>query len=164
MQEAQAEELAYVDHSNDEDPSINQYYINAVLEELNKMDISLDQEIQIHTYYQEDVQRSLNNAIRKNMPKDSELETAAIITQPFSGGVMALSGGKDYTLSQYNRAIHSSRQVASTIKPLLYYDALQQGFTPSTQFLSQKQLFSFLIKNHTHQAIMAIYTQMQIFP
>ena len=44
MQEAQAEELAYVDHSNDEDPSINQYYINAVLEELNKMDISLDQE------------------------------------------------------------------------------------------------------------------------
>ena len=69
MQEAQAEELAYVDHSNDEDPSINQYYINAVLEELNKMDISLDQEIQIHTYYQEDVQRSLNNAIRKNMPK-----------------------------------------------------------------------------------------------
>ena len=135
MQEAQAEELAYVDHSNDEDPSINQYYINAVLEELNKMDISLDQEIQIHTYYQEDVQRSLNNAIRKNMPKDSELETAAIITQPFSGGVMALSGGKDYTLSQYNRAIHSSRQVASTIKPLLYYDALQQGFTPSTQFL-----------------------------
>lgn len=141
MQEAQAEELAYVDHSNDEDPSINQYYINAVLEELNKMDISLDQEIQIHTYYQEDVQRSLNNAIRKNMPKDSELETAAIITQPFSGGVMALSGGKDYTLSQYNRAIHSSRQVASTIKPLLYYDALQQGFTPSTQFLSQKTTF-----------------------
>ena len=98
------------------------------------------------------------------MPEDSELETAAIITQPFSGGVMALSGGKDYTLSQYNRAIHSSRQVASTIKPLLYYDALQQGFTPSTQFLSQKTTFSFLIKNHTHQAIMAIYTQMQIFP
>ena len=48
---------------------------------------------------------------------------------------------RDYTISQYNRAIYSSRQVASTIKPLLYYCALQQGFTPSTQFTSQKTTF-----------------------
>ena len=97
VQEAQTEKLVYVNHSSEDDPSINQYYIDAVLEELNNMDIPLDQEIEVHTYYQENVQRALNNAIRKNMPNDSELETAALITQPFSGGVMALSGGKDYT-------------------------------------------------------------------
>ena len=83
----------------------------------------------------------LSNAVTKHVDLSSELEVAGIITQPFTGNVMAMVGGKDYTISQYNRAIYSSRQVASTIKPLLYYCALQQGFTPSTQFTSQKTTF-----------------------
>ena len=72
----------------------------------------------------------LSNAVTKHVDLSSELEVAGIITQPFTGNVMAMVGGKDYTISQYNRAIYSSRQVASTIKPLLYYCALQQGFYP----------------------------------
>ena len=65
------------------------------------------------------------------------------------GNILAIAGGKDYTISQYNRASQSSRQVASTIKPLLYYCALQQGFTPATQFTSQKTTFR-LANNETY--------------
>ena len=49
---------------------------------------------------------------------------------PRNGYVKALVGGRDYTESPFNRAIQAIRQPGSTIKPLLYYAALEQGFTP----------------------------------
>lgn len=128
-------------HNNSETKGGDEYYIDAVIQELNQLDIDLDQEIKVKTYYQPNVQTSMNSAIQNNTTVDDELEAAGIVVQPFSGAVMAIAGGKDYTLSQYNRAIYSSRQVASTIKPLLYYCALQQGFTPDTKFISQQTTF-----------------------
>ncbi|MCB7430034.1 penicillin-binding protein, partial [Erysipelatoclostridium ramosum] len=99
---------------------IDEYYIDAVIQELSKLNIDLNREIHVHTYYDPKVQMQLSNAVTKHVDLGSELEVAGIITQPFTGNVMAMVGGKDYTISQYNRAIYSSRQVASTIKPLLY--------------------------------------------
>jgi membrane peptidoglycan carboxypeptidase len=55
--------------------------------------------------------------------------------------VLALVGGRDYNVSTYNRAISSSRQVGSTMKPYLYYAALENGFTSSSAFISEKTTF-----------------------
>lgn len=135
------ETLQLANHDTAEDQEINQYYVDAVLEELSTMDLDLEQELNIYTYYDKKAQQALTTAISQNVSTDSELETAAIITQPFTAGILAIAGGKDYTVSQYNRAIYANRQVASTIKPLLYYCALTQGFTPTTKFVSQKTTF-----------------------
>jgi len=62
---------------------------------------------------------------------------------PLDGSVIALAGGTDYNKSQYNRAISSKRQVGSTIKPFLYYAALENGFTASTTFTSEETTFVF---------------------
>ena len=62
---------------------------------------------------------------------------------PNTGGVMALIGGNNYTKSQFNRATGSKRQVGSTMKPLLYYTALESGFTASSSFTSEKTTFTF---------------------
>lgn len=56
-------------------------------------------------------------------------------------------GGKDYANSQYNRAIHASRQIGSTVKPFLYYLALENGFNPSTRFLCEPTTFK--LSNNT---------------
>lgn len=140
-EEAKKETLQLSSNINIQTAGINAYYIDAVLSELNKLNIDLNKEIHIRTYYDPSIQKNLQTAVHKNINIQNELEIAGIITQPFTGNVIALMGGKDYTISQFNRAIHSSRQIASTIKPLLYYCALQQGFTPSTQFTSQKTNF-----------------------
>ena len=58
-----------------------------------------------------------------------------------SGAIIALIGGRDYNKSQYNRSLYSKRQVGSTMKPILYYTALLNGFTPSSSFLSEKTTF-----------------------
>ena len=60
---------------------------------------------------------------------------------------MALTGGIDYALSQYNRAISSKRQVGSSIKPLLYYAALENGMVSSSTFLSEPTTFMFSTNN-----------------
>ena len=62
---------------------------------------------------------------------------------PDTGGVMALVGGRDYNQSSFNRATDSSRQVGSTMKPYLYYAALENGFTSSSSFTSEATTFVF---------------------
>lgn len=98
------------------------------------------------------------------MDTKEQLEVSAVVMEPFTFKVKAIAGGKDYTLSSYNRALYAKRQVASTIKPLLYYTALQQGFTPSTTFTSQPTTFQIDEKQLTHRLILRIFTLIGIFP
>mgnify|MGYP003292067830 CR=1 FL=1 len=77
-----------------------------------------------------------------NMNKD-DMQVASIIINPNTGGVMALSGGIDYSKSQFNRAISSKRQVGSSMKPFLYYAALENGMVSSSTFLSEPTTFMF---------------------
>ena len=122
------------------------YYKDAVLNELssikNLTDNLLDiKNIKIYTNLDVDVQKLLENNINTEMV-DTSMQTAAIVIEPKNGKIIALSGGKNYNLSQFNRATSSKRQVGSTIKPILYYSALENGFTPATTFLSEKTTFN----------------------
>ena len=67
---------------------------------------------------------------------------------PNNGKIIALIGGRNYTKSQYNRSLNSYRQVGSTMKPILYYAALENGFTASSAFLSEKTTFTFSENNN----------------
>lgn len=140
-------QLAQIDEQKKE-IGIDEYYIDAIIQELSSMkNISMDQELHVYTSYDVDAQKALAQASQTYMKSDDELECSGIVVQPFTGNVLAVIGGKDYTQSQYNRATLSQRQVASTIKPLLYYTALTQGFTPSSTFLSQPTKFQIDEKN-----------------
>ena len=77
------------------------------------------------------------------MSDESDIQVGFIAMDPRNGYVKALVGGRDYTQSPFNRAIQAIRQPGSTIKPLLYYAALENGFTPATQMLSELTTFRF---------------------
>ena len=74
--------------------------------------------------------------------KDEKIEMASVIIDPNTGKVLALSGGRNYKKSEYNRALSAKRQVGSTMKPILYYGALENGMTSSSTFLSQYTTFN----------------------
>lgn len=59
-------------------------------------------------------------------------EGALVALAPGNGAVLALAGGKDYRLSQFNRATQARRQPGSAFKPFVYGAALEAGFTPAT--------------------------------
>ena len=122
------------------------YYQDAVLNELGTIK-SIPNSIldtgglKIYTSLDLNIQESIEKAIIDNM-KEDDTQVSAIYVDPKTGAVNALVGGKDYSKSQYNRVIKSSRQVGSTIKPFLYYSALANGMTMSSTFSSEKTTFN----------------------
>lgn len=132
---------------NDNELNMLMYYQDAVYKELDSIDSIPDSLIEsggikIYTSLNLEAQSLMEEKITKNM-KDSKMQVASIIINPHTGGVMAMTGGIDYTLSQYNRAISSKRQVGSAIKPFLYYAALENGMVSSSTFLSEPTTFMF---------------------
>ena len=122
------------------------YYETVVKQELDNLNIpkSLIETggLKIYTSLDLELQTILENNINEYMP-DNDMQVASIIIDPHNGNIMALIGGKNYNTSQYNRAISSKRQVGSTMKPLLYYAALENGMTSSSRFLSEETTFVF---------------------
>src|SRR5438270_854226 len=60
---------------------------------------------------------------------------AIIAMDPFTGHVLALSGGFSYGSSQFDRSMQAQRQPGSTFKPFVYATALDQGYTHVTKIL-----------------------------
>ncbi|WP_425329952.1 transglycosylase domain-containing protein [Terrirubrum flagellatum] len=56
----------------------------------------------------------------------------AIVAITPDGGVRALVGGRNYSESQFNRAVAARRQPGSSFKPFVYLTALESGLTPET--------------------------------
>ncbi len=147
-EEALNTELEYYGKSNKTDYEYINYFINAVKDELysiKSIPSSLIDTggLKIYTTLDGEAQKDLEMAVSNNMNKDSSLEVAGIMMDPTTGGVMALVGGVDYNKSQFNRATKATRQVGSTMKPFLYYAALESGFTSSSTFTSEKTTFTF---------------------
>ncbi|MCW3835191.1 penicillin-binding protein 1A [Sphingomonas canadensis] len=55
-----------------------------------------------------------------------------VVEDPRTGRILAMQGGFDSRIQSFNRATQAQRQPGSTIKPLVYAAALEQGMTPAT--------------------------------
>lgn len=124
------------------------YYQDAVLEELESIKTIPKSFLEtgglkIFTTLDFNVQSSLENNINNNLKNLEEVQSAAIAIEPATGKVLALAGGKNYYESEFNRALDAKRAVGSTLKPFLYYEALNNGFTSSTTFTSERTTFVF---------------------
>lgn len=60
---------------------------------------------------------------------------AVVALDPHTGRVLAMSGGYDYELSEFNRATQALRQPGSAFKPFVYLPALEAGYAPTTIIL-----------------------------
>ncbi len=144
--EAYQEELTIVGKDDDISLSSINYYQDAVMEELKQMEqipnnYSEVNGLKVYTSFDFNAQKILEENVEKSFGENDSLEVASVLLDPNTGGVLALIGGRNYNDSSYNRATHSFRQVGSTMKPYLYYAALENGFTSSSSFISEKTSF-----------------------
>lgn len=142
------EELKFSGADEAEELTSVMYYQDAVLEELKNIDsiplsYSDSKGLKIYTNLDLNAQRILEKNVKESIPDTSEIEASAVMMNPNTGAIIALLGGKNYNKSSYNRVISSKRQVGSTMKPYLYYAALENGFTSSSAFTSEKTTFTF---------------------
>ena len=68
----------------------------------------------------------------KQLPKANG---AIVVMDPYSGRVLALSGGFSFKKSEFNRASQAKRQPGSAFKPFIYALALENNFLPTTLVL-----------------------------
>ena len=69
-----------------------------------------------------------------------QLQSAAVVTYPGSGEVLALIGAREAAAAGFNRAMQARRQVGSLIKPVVYLTALERHSYTLTSPLSDEPL------------------------
>lgn len=148
METARTTKLKFNHSSDQEQNPVAPYFVSEIKRRLpallgDNADLIEHGGLRIYTTLDLESQRSLENAVRDAIPIDSAIQVAAISTEPKSGNVKALVGGRDYSVSTFNRATQSERQPGSTFKPFLYYAALEHGFTPSTLIKSEPTTFTY---------------------
>ena len=136
------EELEIYGIKNDA-TSISSYYKSSIIQYLKKIGIytkeNLVKGLIVKTSFDFNISSKISDILQYYKNDDSQV--AVVVLEPYTGKVLSLFGGWDYNTSNYNRATSSSRQIASTIKPLIYYLALNSGFTPTTKLKSEKTTF-----------------------
>jgi penicillin-binding protein 1B len=75
----------------------------------------------------------LNPSLKRSAAAE-QLQGAIIVMQPKTGYILAMVGGRSYSISQFNRITQAKRQPGSAFKPLVYLASLDE-FKP-TSFLS----------------------------
>jgi len=76
-------------------------------------------------------ENQVREAIKKNAKKLKVTEGAALVMDP-TGKVLAMVGGTNYSVSQFNRVTQSLRQPGSVFKPFVYLAGMDVGLTPSS--------------------------------
>ncbi|MDE6408420.1 MAG: penicillin-binding protein, partial [Anaeroplasmataceae bacterium] len=126
------------------------YYADGVMKEFNslKLNSKFNKTITIKTKY---------NSKMNQLHFQSSANYASIAVDK-DGYIVSMVGDKDYYSSSFNIATQGTRDIGSTIKPILYYEALKCGFTPSTAYYSAPYTFSY------HNELVTINNNASIYP
>ncbi len=73
---------------------------------------------------------SEGGAERATLEQDSGTQGAVFAMDNTTGDVLAMVGGRDYALSEFNRSTQAERQTGSSFKPYVYTTAIEQGAKP----------------------------------
>jgi penicillin-binding protein 1A len=98
-------------------------------------DVLYNQGLYIKTTIDPKLQRAATAALNKeldayNAGRTDKLQGAIIAMNPHTGRVLAMTGGRSFMESSFNRATQAYRQIGSTIKPFVYLAALERGYSP----------------------------------
>jgi penicillin-binding protein 1A len=74
---------------------------------------------------------SSDGIMHAELEQDSGVQASMMAVDNASGEVLAMVGGRDFALSQFNRATQSEREVGSSFKPYVYTTAVEAGAKPT---------------------------------
>ena len=111
------------------------YVADWIGEVLDDLVGQIDDSIKVETTIDPKLQSVAEAAIIDELAAKSvkfNVSQGALVAMTPDGAVRAMVGGRNYSESQYNRAVTAKRQPGSSFKPFVYLTALEQGLTPDT--------------------------------
>lgn len=147
--QAQTEEIALAPPQKNIQ-SLAPYFVDAAAKQIEGLDLP-ERNLRVYTtidpQLQEIAEKSVGEKLRgldKTYAKKGLTPQAALVAlNPQNGHVLALVGGRDYAVSQLNRAIDARRQPGSTFKPFVYAAALESGQLPTSVVSDRPTEFAF---------------------
>jgi penicillin-binding protein 1A len=109
------------------------YFADWVYDQLGPLIQDTQQDMIVKTTLDLNLERLAVRDIEDMLSQQSaprKISEAALITMAPDGAVRALTGGRDYRKSQFNRATQAMRQPGSSFKPIVYLAAIEQGLMP----------------------------------
>ena len=70
-----------------------------------------------------------------SLQQEPQINGGIIVMDPFTGRVLAISGGFSFKKSEFNRSTQAFRQPGSAFKPFIYALALENDYNPSSLIL-----------------------------
>ena len=83
------------------------------------------------------LQQIARDAVQKILPSPDGPQAALVSINPTDGSVLAMVGGRNFHVSQYNLATARERQTGSAFKPFVLASALRKGISPLTTYTSK---------------------------
>ena len=122
------------------DESSPNYYLDWAFEEMKKLVDTFPKSMTervfvVRTGLDANMQRNAESAVENSLRqygRDYGAKQAAAVLMDIDGAVRAMVGGRDYGVSQFNRAVDALRQPGSSFKPYVYATALANGFKPTS--------------------------------
>ena len=126
-----------VDRRDERSPN---YYLDYAFDEMKKLVDTFPKSMTervfiVRTGLDTNLQRVAEDAVENSLRQfgqDYHARQAGVVVVDLDGAVRAMVGGRDYGVSQFNRATDALRQPGSSFKPYVYATALENGFKPSS--------------------------------
>jgi penicillin-binding protein 1A len=129
------ESLAQYLQTHQQDQKENHYYTQKTTDSSEKTNKNTPENINLlDKKYQ----------LKLELEQEPEVQGAILVVDNKTGEIKAMVGGYSFNKSKWNNATQALRQTGSTIKPIVYTAALENGFTPST--LIEDEYFSYFDK------------------
>ena len=95
------------------------------------LNIKTTMSLKMTDYAYEAIEKGIQ-AYQQRHPKAPPPEVALVAMEVKTGEIKVLIGGRDFSVSPYNRAVQAKRQPGSAFKPIIYLTALEQGYEEDT--------------------------------
>ena len=139
------------------------YFVDYVTEQLKSRydgllrpntssDVYTTLDLHLQRVAQESLREGLGriDALLTRRRRNARAEGAVVVINPKTGEILAMVGGRNYSQSQYNRAVSARRQPGSVFKPFVYLAAFERGLeegrtdlTPASMVLDEPTTFMF---------------------
>jgi penicillin-binding protein 1A len=111
------------------------YVADMIMAQLPALIGDMRNDVIVSTTINLDLQRKAGELVAQTLAAKGDrlnVSQGALVTMDPSGAIRALVGGRDYSESQFNRAVDARRQPGSAFKPFVYLAAMEAGRTPET--------------------------------
>jgi penicillin-binding protein 1A len=119
----------------------NEYFLDAVRREIAEQygdDMLYEGGLEIHTTLDPDLQAMASEAVDTVVnPETGDPSAALVSIDPSTGAVRAMVGGSDFDQVKFNLATQAHRQAGSSFKPFSYAEAVHEGISPETMYVSK---------------------------